>query len=123
MSEIAQRGDGTTADAACPEKRRYLRKKVIWSARVESAIGERQCAVLNISRGGAQIKLDATLDTCSTVAISIPGIGRLPGWVVWSSYDRAGIQFSELSGSLASALEQALLGRRGKPIQPVPSQP
>ena len=115
MSETAERSEG----AAGHEKRRYLRKKVIWSARVASAIGERQCTVFNISRGGAQIKLDATLDPCSSVELTIPGIGKLPGWVAWSNYDRAGIQFAELSEGQAAALEQALRGRRGGPLQPV----
>ena len=105
------------ADQSAPqgahEKRRYLRRKVIWSGRVASAIGERQCTVFNISRGGAQIKLDATLDRCSTVELTLPGVGRLPGWVAWAQHDRAGIQFGELSEALADALEQALRGRRG----------
>src|SRR5215510_11672468 len=53
MTETAERSES----AAGHEKRRYLRRKVIWSARIASAIGERQCTVFNISRGGAQIKL------------------------------------------------------------------
>lgn len=115
MSETAERGEG----AAFEEKRRFPRKKVIWSARVSCGIGERQCTVFNISRGGAQIKLDATLDPCSRVELAIPGIGKLPGWVVWSSYDRAGVEFTELSEAQAATLEQALRGRRGGPLQPV----
>jgi len=115
MSEQAQPSDGVTGE----EKRRHPRKKVIWSARVATRIGDRACTILNISRGGAQIKLDLTLDPCSGVELAIAGIGKLPGWVVWSSYDRAGIEFTELSEGQAAALEQALRGRRGAPLAPV----
>jgi hypothetical protein len=110
---------GINDAAAGPEKRRLPRKKVLWAARVTSAIGERQCTIFNLSRGGALIRLDTTLDRCATIELTIPGVGKLPGWVVWSSYDRAGIQFSDLSESQAAALEQALLGRRGGALQPV----
>lgn len=115
MSEQAERSDG----AVGAEKRRHARRKVIWSARVASRIGDRQCTVLNISRGGAQIKLDVTLDPCSGVELTITGIGKLPGWVVWSNHDRAGIEFTELNESQVAALEQALRGRRGAPLTPV----
>jgi hypothetical protein len=111
---------GSNDAAAASEKSRPVRKKVLWSARVRSAIGERQCTIFNLSRGGALIRLDATLDRCANVELMIPGIGKLPGWVVWSSYDRAGIQFSDLSESEAAALEQALRGNRGGALRPVP---
>jgi hypothetical protein len=111
---------GSNEAAAVQEQRRHIHTKVIWSARVTSTIGERLCTILNISRGGAMIRLDATLDRCSNVQLTIPAIGKLPGWVVWSSYDRAGIQFADLSESQAAALEQALRGRRGGPPQPAP---
>lgn len=122
MSESAERTGPAAPATAGAEQRKYLRRKVIWSARVLSAIGDRQCTVFNISRGGAQIKLDATLDPCSSVELTIPGVGKLPGWVAWSNYDRAGIQFADLTESQAAMLEQALRGRRGGPLQPVASQ-
>jgi hypothetical protein len=114
MSEPA----GSNGAAAGHEQRRHIHKKVIWSGRVASTIGERQCTIFNISRGGAMIRLDATLDRCSNVELTIPAVGKLPGWVVWSSYDRAGIQFADLTESQAASLEQALRGRRGGPLQP-----
>jgi hypothetical protein len=94
------------------ENRRYLRRKVIWAARIGCALGERSCTVLNISRGGAAVKLDVTLDPWADVQLQVPGIGCLPGWVVWSNHDRAGIRFGDLSEALAGALDQALRGRR-----------
>jgi len=113
MVEQAQRNESAAA-----EKRRFPRRKVIWSARVVTRIGDRPCTVLNISRGGAQIKLDVTLDPCTGIELSIAGIGKLPGWVAWASHDRAGIEFAELSEAQAAALEQALRGRRGGVLQP-----
>jgi hypothetical protein len=100
------------ASGTAHEKRRHLRRKVIWAARISSALGERPCTVLNISRGGAAVKLDVTLDPCAEVQLQVPGIGRLAGQVVRSNHDRAGIQFGELSEALGTALDQALHGRR-----------
>jgi hypothetical protein len=100
------------AAAAVGEKRRHLRRKVLWAARVSATIGERPCTILNISRGGVQIKLDATLDPMSNVQVVIPSIGRLNGFVAWSNHDRAGIQFSEVPEALAATLERALSGER-----------
>jgi hypothetical protein len=101
-------GSGGTAH----EKRRTLRRKVIWAARIGCALGERACTVLNISRGGAAVKLDVTLAPCADVQLQVPGIGRLPAWVAWSNHDRAGIRFGDLSEALAAALDQALRGHR-----------
>lgn len=114
-SSAADHSGDAAASMAGSEKRRYLRRKVIWSARISSTIGERQCSVLNISRGGVQIRLDATLDPCSSVELTIPAVGKLSGWVVWSNHDRAGISFAELSEATAAALDQALHGRRSGP--------
>jgi hypothetical protein len=100
------------AGSAAHEKRRQLRRKVIWAARLNCALGERPCTVLNISRGGASLKLDVTLGPRTDVELLVPGIGCLSGRVVWSVHDRAGIQFGELSEALGAALDQALRGRR-----------
>jgi hypothetical protein len=112
MNGPSERSEAASLTTEVREKRQYLRRKVIWSARITSSIGERQCAVLNISRGGAQVRLDATLDPCSTVEITIPGLGKFRGWVAWSHHDRAGLAFAELSEAMAASLDQALRGRR-----------
>lgn len=121
MSDAAERIAGAPAPVqpapqGGAEHRKYFRHKVIWSARISAAIGDRPCTVLNISRGGAYIKLDATLDRCANVELTIPSIGRLTGWVAWSHQDRAGIAFSDLTEATAAALDQALRGRRGTPV-------
>ncbi len=125
MSDAAERINGSHAPAAAvaappapqagPENRKYFRHKVIWSARISAAIGDRPCTVLNISRGGAYIKLDATLDRCANVELMIPAVGRLTGWVAWSHHDRAGIAFADLTEAAAASLDQALRGRGGAP--------
>ena len=126
MTDAAERINGSHAPAAPaavqpgaqtgPENRKYFRHKVIWSGRISAAIGDRPCTVLNISRGGAYIKLDPTLDRCANVELMIPSIGRLTGWVAWSNQDRAGIAFSDLTEATAASLDQALRGRRGAPV-------
>jgi hypothetical protein len=108
----AREDPAASASGTAHEKRRHLRRKVIWGARISCALGERACTVLNISRGGAALKLDVTLDPGSDVQLLMPGIGHLAGWVVWSNHDRVGIQFGDLSEALGAALDQALRGHR-----------
>jgi hypothetical protein len=88
---------------------------VTWSGRVITTIESLECIVLNLSRAGAYIRLDAALDQYVGIELDISGVGRLPGWVAWSNCDRAGIMFAELSVNAAAALEQALRGRRHVP--------
>jgi hypothetical protein len=103
---------GTPQEKTGSDKRRHPRRKVLWTARLRCSLGERPCTVLNLSRSGAYLRLDVTLDRGASVQLMVPGIGPLDGQVLWSNHDRAGIEFDALSEALGGALDQALRGRR-----------
>lgn len=76
------------------EKRRHKRSSVIWPAVVTLPDGERPCTVLNLSLGGARIKVARLPASDVRLNLRIPGVGQFPGRVVWHREDGAGVEFT-----------------------------
>jgi hypothetical protein len=90
------------------EKRRYRRSAVIWPAVVSTPDGERQCTVLNLSAGGARIKIDRLPSANVAVSLRIAGVGQFPSRVAWLKGDGAGLEFAVAPDVAARAIGQAL---------------
>jgi PilZ domain len=54
---------------------------------------EHDCAILNISAGGAQIRLPHPIAIWTTVTLAIANIGKLHCRVVWQRGDTVALQF------------------------------
>ena len=76
------------------EKRRHRRSAVIWPATVSTPDGERPCTVMNLSLGGARIKVARLPAADVALNLRIAGVGQFPGRVAWLKGDGAGVEFS-----------------------------
>ncbi len=73
----------------------------------EFSIGDRtvDCVVLNISVGGAKIRVTGPVDTASTVRLRIEPFGEFSGRVVWHNGTTMGIQFHDQLCEIESIVE------------------
>ena len=89
-------------------RRRHRRVSVLWAAALSSPGRHQDCAILNLSAGGAKIRVGDP-DSCpACLSIENPRFGRLNGRVVWRQDDLLGLAFIEPSQAVAPALAAAL---------------
>jgi len=77
------------------EFRRFRRKSVILASTLETPRGTVQCVALDLSLGGARIRVQERLDPQELVTLVLAKFGSFPGQVVWRNPAEAGVQFSE----------------------------
>lgn len=75
------------------DQRRYARKAVVWPGSVSTEEGMLACSVLNLSAGGARLRMPDALPRDATVNLRITGVGRFPARVVWCRDHHVGIEF------------------------------
>ena len=83
------------------ERRRFQRKSVLLNATIETPHGAVQCVALDLSLGGARIRIHEKLEPLDRVALTLEKFGRFPGHVVWRNASEAGLQFSEPPNEVA----------------------
>jgi len=76
------------------ELRRHVRKRVLWSAKLETTVGSFDCVILNISRSGAKLRISAPPLPPHNVELMLESCGALHGEVVWQEADKLGLRFS-----------------------------
>ena len=91
-------------------RRGVRRHTVIWPAIVS---GDRHGAVLNISEGGACLKLDGAAPTPEHMELEIAGVGQLPARRAWALHGRVGVAFLMPPEWVRPLLDRALAGPRG----------
>jgi uncharacterized protein YoxC len=103
---------GTLRAFSLQDRRAELRVPVAIPARLKAEGPEVPALILNLSRGGALVRLDATqagiVAPKGPAALEIDGIGRLAVERVGGSLARLHLQFANLPGSLAERLAAKL---------------
>ena len=77
------------------EYRRHPRISVILASSLETERGTMHCVALDLSLGGARIRVQGNLEPLAQVTLVLPKFGRFPGHVVWRNASDAGMQFSD----------------------------
>jgi PilZ domain len=77
------------------DRRDQPRDRVIYSGRLVYGAKEYQCAVLDISAGGAQVRFAEPLAVWTIVTLYIDRFGGFHARVVWQQRDKVGLQFLE----------------------------
>ncbi len=78
-------------------QRRHPRSAVLWAAELETRDGRRiDCAVLDLSAGGAKLMIDHSLATGDQVTLSSRRFGARRARVAWVEPNRLGLQFLDL---------------------------
>jgi PilZ domain len=78
------------------EQRRHIRKRVLWTARLDTAEGSYSCIIMNVSRSGAKIRLPSPVMISSRqpVELVLEAFGELAAEIVWQRGDKMGIHFT-----------------------------
>jgi len=74
-------------------RREYFRKQVLLEANIIINKKEFICEILNISAGGAKIRMKQTPKIGEKVSMDIDPFGEFPGEVVWVHEKEVGIRF------------------------------
>lgn len=99
------------AKSPAPRERRATRRKpTLWEGRLDTEIGVFACIILNISRGGALVQLEAPLLPTERASLTIERFGSLGAQIVWQIVDegRVGIRFTDPPQQVARVLYEAL---------------
>lgn len=95
-------------EALAKEQRRYIRKHVLWAARLETKAGAFNCVILNVSRNGAKLRLTAPSLSRQPVKLVMESYGTLPAEVIWQQEDKMGLRFDADPDDVAKILGDAL---------------
>lgn len=78
-------------------QRRHPRSAVLWAAQLETRDGRRlDCAVLDLSAGGAKLMVQHSLAAGDPVTLSSRRFGARRARVAWVEADRLGLQFLDV---------------------------
>lgn len=77
------------------EFRRFRRKSVILASTLEIPRGTVQCVALDLSLGGARVRVLDKLEPLEQVTLVLAKFGRFPAQVVWRNATEAGLQFCD----------------------------
>jgi hypothetical protein len=104
--------DQPAGEAEFTPLRAHNRKPVLWSARAETGAGAVACIALDLSLGGAKLRLSAPLAAEQIVTLVIERIGSLRAQVMWCAREGAihscGIRFTDPPELIARMLRRAL---------------
>jgi len=93
-----------TAGETRPEERRRARRiGVMWMATLRSSNGFAECVVIDISRGGAKLKLASAEPLPSAVSLVFDAYGCFRAETVWQRADIAGLRFLEAPDEIGAA--------------------
>ena len=101
-----QRSD--LAEAPVENRREFGRTLVLMSGTVYSEREVGQCAIFNLSLGGAKVRVSEPLPEGHPVTLTISRSGVFRGEVVWQNERLAGIRFLDSPRSVARVLGEFL---------------
>ena len=85
--------------------RAHERKKVSWDAELHQEGRVWKCKAVDVSPGGAKIRIDERLPVHSWVVLVICGLGSFPGEVRWQDERFAGIRFLDDEATVRERLQ------------------
>lgn len=88
--------------------RRFRRKPVIWAATLEAGSGIFDCVILDLSSGGARLKISQTVPLNQPAVLTFGSFGTFPCTIVRSSPEETGVQFTETPETIVKRLGEIL---------------
>ena len=86
------------------DRREQTRRSVMWGALALSSGLQFKCVVLNISAGGAKIRIAQPFPPGTPVTLMVTRFGEFPAYVVWERGERLGLKFQEPPDAVAQRL-------------------
>ena len=90
------------------EFRRFRRKAVILASKLETNRGVFDCVALDLSLGGARLRLGENVEILERVTLVLAKFGRFPSEIVWRNATEAGLQFDEAPEQIARRFGNAI---------------
>ena len=106
--QTADPGAARTPEGEKSEQRRHVRKHVLWAAKLETLDGSIDCIALNVSRGGAGLRLASPMAPQTAGDLTLGSRGRFAARIVWQRSDRMGIRFCAPPDEVASLIGPTL---------------
>ncbi len=93
---------------ASPERRRFVRKLVLWSGSVDAAEMPVDCAVLDVSLQGARVRVNQGSLPQGPTSIAVSRFGTFQAEVVWTKDQVSGLRFLESIERIAETIGRQL---------------
>jgi hypothetical protein len=90
------------------KQRRHKRKPVLWSARIDTGMGAVECVILDLSLGGAKLRVIGKAPGRQRVTLTIDRFGPLEADVVWARSSHLGLRFTAPPDKVAQTIGAAL---------------
>lgn len=82
-------------DTEYSDQRKYKRKPVLYGARLETPHGAYDCITLDLSLGGAKLRLNNVVQLKQPVALVLDRFGVLQAEIVWQRPGLVGLRFTD----------------------------
>lgn len=76
------------------DRRRFPRTAVLWSGKIAAEGAEASCVVLNLSAGGAKVRVSDQAGFGDDITVTVGRFGDFCGKIVWKARDLLGISFT-----------------------------
>lgn len=93
---------------ASDNRRRFDRGAVVWSGRLHAGDQDVECVILNVSPGGARVRVDNPVERAIPIALETDHIGGYLGEIVWQDDHDIGISFFAPPELVARRIGEAL---------------
>lgn len=90
--------------------REYERKRVLWTVKLHHNGRISECQAVDISPGGAKIRIAEPLAISSRVMLAVERLGSLQGEVLWQNHAFAGLRFLESPDVVEARLRSMAVG-------------
>lgn len=86
--------ESQNSEKPAKDRRRHRREPCVWRASVLLEEKEVQCTVLDVSPGGAMIRVERCLPEYSEITLRMTRNGSFTGEVAWRQAGTAGLRFT-----------------------------
>jgi len=91
------------------ERRRFSRASVLWEAAILDGDHADGCVLLNISEGGALLRVLDPFACATSINLDIARVGKLGAEVAWRGADAIGVVFNGDPQEIAERFKEAAL--------------
>jgi len=86
------------------ERRQTVRKRVLWTAQLGANARQLDCTILDVSLGGARIRVREEVPSRGPIAIACDRFGTFHAEVIWEKNLVAGLRFLESEARVAETI-------------------
>jgi hypothetical protein len=111
----------STPDAAMKERRKHPRTETFWRGMLRTSTKGLDCRIVDVSAEGAQLRLvtpqiGPAVGVGESVMLTVEGIGRVMGRVVWQRKSSIGLNFTDprTIAVWSAAIAQHARDKRGR---------